>query len=72
MHTKTFGIYPLVGRHLGAICFKQEISNLLLHNALNISQSKFNWGINVPLWSRMRLYLIVFIINTVKLLAVNI
>ena len=68
MYTETVDNYPLLGSHLCVIHFKQDISNLLLNNALNNSQIKFNWGLNVPLWSRIGLYLIV---HTMKWLAVS-
>ena len=59
MYTQTVGNYPLLGNHLYAIHFKQDISNLLSNYSHNTSQITFNWGLNVPLWSRIRLYLIV-------------
>ena len=70
-HPSKVMLKVLLNLFQSAICFKQEISNLLLHNPLNTSEMKFNWGLNVSLWSRMSLYLIVFNFNTVKLLAVS-
>ena len=68
MYSQSIGIYPLLGSHSCAIHFKQDVSNLFSSYSHNTSQIKCNWGLNVPFWSRIRLYLIV---HTIKLLAVS-
>ena len=45
MYAETIVNYPLLGIHLCAIHFKQDISNLLWNNSLNTSQIKFIWGL---------------------------
>ena len=68
MYIKIVIIYPLLGSHLHSIHIEQAKSNLLVKYPHNTPQIKFKWGHNVPLWSRIRLYLIV---NCIKLLVIR-
>ena len=68
MNIKIISIYPLLGSHLCGIHIWQAKTKLLSKYSHNPLQIKLKWGLNVPLWPRVRLYLI---FNCIKLLVIR-